>query len=114
MYLIDKGNLIKLLRERRNYLYKVWDENRDSPIANLHRAKLEEAEEVYWIIADTSPVGLRKVGRWELASDVDEGDRFWCSCCRDKGGTWSGPTPPPFEFCPHCGAEMEAVNDENN
>ena len=47
----------------------------------------------------------KESGEWVHAEANGDEDRFWCSVCRDRGGTWPG--PPPFEYCPHCGAKMK-------
>lgn len=52
-------------------------------------------------------VSAPKTGEWVHAEG--EEDLFWCSVCKDRGGTWPG--PPPFEYCPHCGAKMKERKD---
>ena len=52
-------------------------------------------------------VSTPKTGEWVHAEG--EEDLFWCSVCKDRGGTWPG--PPPFEYCPHCGAKMKERKD---
>lgn len=51
-----------------------------------------------------------KTGEWVHAEG--EEDLYWCSACRDRGGTWPG--PPPFEYCPHCGAKMKRRTPDDN
>lgn len=55
-------------------------------------------------------VSAPKTGEWVHAEG--EEDLFWCSVCKDRGGTWPG--PPPFEFCPHCGAKMKRRTPDDN
>ena len=54
-------------------------------------------------------VSAPKTGEWVHAEANGDEDRFWCSVCKDRGGTWPG--PPPFEYCPHCGAKMKERKD---
>lgn len=55
-------------------------------------------------------VPVKEPGEWVHAEG--EEDLFWCSVCKDRGGTWPG--PPPFEFCPHCGAKMKRRTPDDN
>ena len=55
-------------------------------------------------------VSAPKTGEWVHAEG--EEDLFWCSVCKDRGGTWPG--PPPFEYCPHCGAKMKRRTPDDN
>lgn len=57
-------------------------------------------------------VSAPKTGEWVHAEANGDEDRFWCSVCKDRGGTWPG--PPPFEFCPHCGAKMKRRTPDDN
>lgn len=104
--MLDREKVLKLLKQRRNFLYKVYKQNKNSIAAAHHLEALETTEEIYEMIADMPYDCTTQVGEWELACEGTEENRYWCSCCKGKGGTFGGPTPPPFEFCPHCGAKM--------
>ena len=50
-------------------------------------------------------------GRWDIKYIENDEPHWGCSVCGDRGGTWPGDTPPPFEYCPHCGARIKGTEE---
>ena len=114
MNTIDREAALKLLKDRRNFLFRVWQEHQSSGAADLHLEALENTEAIYEMIADM-PYREEKEGRWVLKRVEPDGEFKWeCSECMEYGGEWSGLTPPPFEYCPHCGTKMRREKKQND
>ena len=49
---LDRDKVLDLLRQRRDFLNKVYEQNRMSSLNLVHREALETTEEIYEMIAD--------------------------------------------------------------
>ena len=111
MRVLDREKVLRLLKDRREFLFNVYEQNKNSIAASKHLEALETTEEIYWMIADM-PDAESKPGKWQVAY-VEDGKTMWeCSNCKGHGSAWPGELPPPFEYCPNCGAHMELVWDD--
>ena len=50
--MLDREKVLKLLKQRRNFLFKVYEQNKNSIAAAHHLEALETTEEIYEMIAE--------------------------------------------------------------
>lgn len=103
--LIDANELMKNVLQ---YMPRDQSDLADSaipPIENLTVSLLMEIEEA-------QTIEERKTGKWIRCEKDDE---FWYECSACKGfplkNVWNG-LDELSEYCPHCGARMEGVDNE--
>lgn len=107
----DRETLIELINEGKN--------NRDAECENYFScAKCPHGENCEAeFIADrliANGVTVQKHGRWEIKVDDDDCEYAMCSCCEDVFYDPDGEDTIDIymDFCPNCGAKMDAEEDE--
>ena len=65
--MLDREKVLNLLKQRRDFLYKVYKQNKNSIAAAQHLEALETTEEIYEMIAEmpyekTEPVLMNDLG----------------------------------------------------
>lgn len=58
--LIDRAEVLNLLKQRRDFLYKVYKQNKNSIAAAQHLEALETTEEIYDMISEMPYVSVEE------------------------------------------------------
>lgn len=97
MDILNRDKVLDLLKQRRNFLYKVYEQNKNSIAAAHHLEALETTEEIYEMIADMpyTTIACCKDYKYGCAVEVDGKEWIYCTYQLAYGSV----KHEPYWFC---------------